>query len=434
MSFQPTLVTEVELSEPLKELSNENITHTVPYGTVLLVVRLHHAVIGTVKIPFNNRAVLSPLDYVVEVWAQFASEINLHLEQDGLQPVTSLSPDGIQMQGEPKCIVDLNCFLENAPFVSVVICTHDRTGFLRESLPHLLALNYPSYEVVVVDNAPSTSETYDFIQAEYRDNNIVRYACENQAGLSWARNCGIRNARAEYIVFTDDDTAVDPYWLAYLIRNFFNTEDVACVTGLALPLELEHETQVWFEQFGGFDKGFRRLVFDMNENRGDHVLYPYAVSQYGAGVNMAFRTDILRKLKGFIVRISQADDISMFVKLITNGYRIVYEPNGFVYHKHREDYDGLRQQMYNYGIGLSLYLTHMIVSDWTWLFRVAPRIPAAILHFLSSKSSKNENKEVGYPSELTWLERKGLLVGPIKYWQYARKIRGLHSSVEKEIY
>ncbi len=431
MSFQPILITEVELSEPLIELSNENSTNKIPYAAAMLVVRLHHAIIGTIKIPFDS-PVLKPLDYAAEIWAQLATEINLHLRQDELQSITDLSLDGIQMQCKPKCVSSLNNFLEDAPFVSVVVCTHDRTRFLKESLPHLLALNYPNYEVIVVDNAPSTSETYDFIQAEYQGNDMVRYTREDQAGLSWARNCGIRHARADYIAFTDDDTVVDPYWLAYLIRNFFDTEEVACVTGLALPLELEYEAQVWFEQFGGFDNGFKRLVFDMDINRDDHVLYPYTVAQYGAGVNMAFRTDILRKLNGFIVRISQADDISMFVKIITNGYRIVYEPNGFVYHKHREDYEGLRRQIYNYGVGLSLYLTHMIVSDWTWLFRVVPRIPKAILHFLSSQSSKNENKEAGYPSELTWLERKGLLAGPIKYWQYARKIRGLHSSVEKE--
>ena len=361
------------------------------------------------------------------------TEINSHLEQDGLQPIAGLLPEGIKFQDTPKCISELNDFLKIAPFVSVVICTHDRTRFLRESLPRLLDLNYPNYEVIVVDNAPSTSETYDYIQAEYQDNNLVRYAREDQAGLSWARNCGIRNARADYIAFTDDDTAANSYWLGYLMRNFSDSEEVACVTGLALPLELEHDAQVLFEQFGGFVNGFKRLVFDMDKNRGDHVLYPYSVAQYGAGVNMAFRADVLRKLNGFIVRISQADDISMFVKIITNGYKIVYDPNGFVYHKHREDYEGLRRQMYNYGIGLSIYLTHMIVSDWTWLFRIIPRMPAAIMHFLSSKSPKNENKKAGYPSELTWLERKGLLAGPISYWQYARKIRGLHSSVEKEV-
>jgi glycosyltransferase involved in cell wall biosynthesis len=297
-----------------------------------------------------------------------------------------------------------------------------------------LVLNYPNYEVIVVDNAPSTSETHDYIHTEYKDNDMVRYVREDQAGLSWARNCGIRHAHGEYVAFTDDDAFADPYWLAYLMQNFFDTKEVACVTGLALPFELEHEAQIWFEQFGGLGNGFKRQVFDMDENTGDHALYPYTVAQYGAGVNMIFRTDILRKLNGFIVQINQADDISMFVKIITNGYKIAYEPSGFVYHKHRADYEGLRRQIYNYGIGLSHFIIHMIVSDWKWLFRVAPRIPVAILHLLSTKSYKNENKESGYPAELTWLERKGMLAGPIKYWQYARKIRGLHSAVEQESY
>jgi glycosyltransferase involved in cell wall biosynthesis len=430
MSFQPILITEIELSEPLIELSNENLTNKTSYDAAMLIVRLHHTAIGTVNMPFHA-PVLRPHDYAAEIWAQWATKINQHLEKDGLQPITELSPEGIQIQGTPECVSSLSTFLEDAPFVSVVVCTHDRTSLLRESLPYLLTLNYPKYEVIVVDNAPSTSETYDFFQAEYRFDDRVRYTREDQAGISWARNCGIRHARAEYIAFTDDDAFADPYWLAFLMQNFFNSEGVACVTGLVIPFEFEYEAQVWFEQFGGLGHGFERLVFDMDENRRDHILYPYTVGQYGAGVNMAFRTDIIRKLDGFIVQLNYSEDISMFAKIVISGYKIVYEPNGFVYHKHRTDYEGLRHQIYNYGICLSKYLTHMVVSDWTWLFRIAPRIPAAIHHFLSAKSYKNKNKKVDYPAELTWLERKGMLFGPIKYWQYSRKIRGLHSSVEQ---
>jgi glycosyltransferase involved in cell wall biosynthesis len=430
MNFQPILITEIELSEPLKELSNANSTSNIPYGAAMLVVRLHYNIIGIVNMPFNTQ-VLRPPDYAVQIWTELGSKINSHLSEDGVQPIAGIPLEGIEVQDHPICLCKLDGFLENAPFVSVIVCTHDRTSFLKESLPYLLALKYPSYEIIVVDNAPSTLETYNYIQTEYQNNPRIRYAREDQAGVSWARNCGIRHSRAEFVAFTDDDAFADPYWLAYLMRNFSEMEEVACVTGFVLPFELEHESQVWFEQFGGFGRGIDRRVFDLKENRVDHVLYPYTVAQYGAGVNMAFRTNVLRRLKGFIVQINQADDISMFVKIITNGYKIVYEPNGYVYHKHRADYDGLRRQMYNYGIGLSHFLIHMIVSDWTWLFRVALRIPSAILYLLRTKSSKN--KGLGYPEELTRLERKGLLAGPITYWQYARKIRGLHSGVEQEI-
>ena len=45
--------------------------------------------------------------------------------------------------------------------------------------------------------------------------------------------------------------------------------NVACVTGLVLPLELETPAQVLFEEFGGFNKGFTRRVFDLTENRAE---------------------------------------------------------------------------------------------------------------------------------------------------------------------
>jgi glycosyltransferase involved in cell wall biosynthesis len=115
----------------------------------------------------------------------------------------------------------------------------------------LLALDYPRYEIIVVDNAPSTSATADFIRQTYRDVPQVRYVREDRPGLSWARNCGLMAARGEIVAFTDDDVVLDPYWLIELVKAFHVADDVMCVTGLVLPLELETPAQFLLEEFGG---------------------------------------------------------------------------------------------------------------------------------------------------------------------------------------
>lgn len=430
-SFTPIYIAEIELSQPLPELVARRQRDSQVFGSAKLTIRLHDDVLGQVDVPLVQPKI-APADYIPAIWDSLKSSINAHLKSDGLPEVNQLISQGIDGRTTPRCKQERQAFLNDAPFASVVICSHDRTEFLRDCLPPLINLSYPNYEIVVVDNAPSSSETYDFIHNEYGDNPIVRYVREDQAGLSWARNCGIRHARGEFVAFTDDDAIVDEHWLTRLMMAFNTLDSVMCVTGLAIPYELETQSQVWFEQFGGLGNGFERQIFDMGEHRRDNLLYPYTVGQYGAGVNMAFRTAWLRNVGGFEISISQADDISMFVKVITNGYRIIYEPNALVHHKHRRDYEGLKRQIFNYGIGLSIFIIHLVISDWLWLIKISPRIPAGIWHMLNPRSYKNKNKQRGYPAELTWLERKGLIKGPFQYFKYINQIRGLYSSVEPE--
>jgi glycosyltransferase involved in cell wall biosynthesis len=422
--FTPIKIVEVELSRALPELRSDGV-----YGSAQVYVCLHGSLLGQVEIPFNS-GTLIPEDYAPTIYQSFAEEINAHLLSDGLSSAASLPVNGLTSDSKPQCRQKIAEFMKSAPFVSVILCTHDRTEYLKGSVPALLDLDYPRYEIIVVDNAPSTTATFDFISTRYGDEPRIRYVREDQAGLSWARNCGIRNTQAEYIAFTDDDARVDREWLLRLMLNFFAMDNVACVTGQILPAELETQPQLWFEQFGGLGKDFQRKVFDMEEYRGDNTLYPYTVGEFGAGVNMAFRTEVARQLGGFEVKINQADDISMFLKVITNGFRIIFDPTAFLFHTHRRDYDGLTRQVFNYGVGLSSFFTHLIVSDWLQIFRIGPRIPLAMLYLLNPKSSKNKRKPSTYPAKLTWLERKGMVYGPFKYFKYTREIRGITTSTE----
>ena len=95
--------------------------------------------------------------------------------------------------------------------MSIVVSTRDHPEYLARCLRSLLTLHYPDYEVIVVDNAPSTTATAELIQSTYGHEARIHYVCENRPGLSLARNCGIKAARGEILAFTDDDVVVDTY-------------------------------------------------------------------------------------------------------------------------------------------------------------------------------------------------------------------------------
>ena len=260
----------------------------------------------------------------------------------------------------------------------------------------------------------------------------MRYVREDRPGLSWARNRGLQVVEGEIVAFTDDDVAVDRYWLAELVKGFTVAENVGCVTGTAYPMELETQSQMWFEQFGGFNKGYTRRVFDLVKHRSSHPLFPYAAGQFGTGANMAYRVSSLEKIRGFDPALGTGtptlgcEDLAAFVQIILAGYTLVYEPGAIVHHLHRRDYAALRKQVYGYGLSLTAYLTKCMIDRPRFIVDIAVKTPRGIVYALSSQSPKNARKRHDYPRELTTIERKGMLLGPFAYvWsrRLARKLQ-----------
>jgi len=282
-------------------------------------------------------------------------------------------------------------------------------------------LDYPNYNIVIVDNASKSSETAGYIHNKFPNSTKVRYLREDVPGLAIAHNRALKEVDAPIVVFTDDDVIVSPNWLKDIVANFQQDSQIGCVTGMILPYEIETPPQLWIEQFGGFGKGYKRIIFDMKANRPDDFLFPYSAGRFGSGANMAFRTSVLKAIGGFDPALGAGtlakggDDLAVFFDVIAQGYRLVYEPRAILYHKHRRDYAGLAQQAYGYGVGLSAFLMKTIIDKPSRLFELFFKIPAGLKHMLNPYSPKNQKKQTDYPHELTQLELKGFLIGPLAY-------------------
>ncbi len=430
LHFEPRRLFEVELTQPFPTVDTFDSETSRHYRRAMSLARLHTQPIGLVELELNEHG-LSAEGYSEQVWRDLRLQIAEHLRQDGLPEAATLDAMGLPSTGMPACLQERERFLAHAPFVSIVVATRDRPESLVASVHSLLNLNYPHYEIIVVDNAPSTTATADILRQMFSDEPRVRYVREDWPGLSSAHNRGLMETQADIVAFTDDDVLVDQYWLAELVKAFRGDDQVACVTGMILPRQIETPAQLWIEQFGGFSKGFKRRVFNMAEHRVQTPLYPYTAGIFGSGANMAFKTAVLRKLGGFDPALgagSQAlggDDLGAFFEIVNHGYTLVYEPAAFVYHAHREDYAGLKKQVYGYGVGLTAYLTKVVLDHPRLLLDVAARIPYGLVYTLSSHSPKNIKKGVDYPTELTRIERNGMLYGPLAYLRSRRQAKKL---------
>jgi glycosyltransferase involved in cell wall biosynthesis len=390
----PVTVAEIDLQEPaiVTYLSVAARGETGREPQALVLVRLHAIPVGTIVVD-------APAGQVDA--ASCAAEARAALGTPGV----------------PRRRPDLPA--TDAPLISVVVATRERPGPLAACLDSLARMDYPNYEVVVVDNDPDTDATASLMAARPEEN--LRYARERRRGLAFAHNRGLGHARGVIVAFTDDDVTLDRRWLSEIARGFAATADVACVTGLIMPAELQTQAQLLLERHGQYGKGFEQRIVNCGERRPADPLFPFTVGKLGSGANMSFRKDRLCQLGGFDQATGVGtvacggDDLAAFFSVLVEGYSLVYQPTALAWHHHRKDEESLGRQAYGYGVGLGAYLTSALLSHPAMIGQAVRRAPAGLRYAAQPGSPRNVRAGSSWPRALVWRERRGMAVGPLAY-------------------
>jgi GT2 family glycosyltransferase len=423
----PVAVAEIELSEPAM-ITYQSVA--VPDDgrsglQALVLVRLHAEPIGTIIVEAPG-GMLDTAVCAEAAWAFLGGALAEHLARDGMPGEPPVAPER-DTDGALRCRRALTAGLVSTPFISVIVATRERPDSLASCLDALGDIDYPLYEIIVVDNAPVTDETERLVMKKYPD---VHYVRNCQRGLAAAHNVGLEAARGRIVAFTDDDVIVDRRWLAELARAFAEHDGVACVTGLIMPAELQTPTQILLESFGNFGKGFRQRLMDLGKYRPDEPLFPFTAGRLGSGANMAFDAEILRGLGGFDPAIGTGtvarggDDLAAFFAVITAGHRLVYQPSALLWHRHRSDPDALESQAFGYGVGVGAYLASALTNSPVMIGRVLIHAPAALAYALLPSSPRQAHLRGVWSKKLVWLERRGMAYGPFAYGISRWRTRG----------
>ena len=312
------------------------------------------------------------------------------------------------------------------PPMSVIVCTRDRPDDLAVCLAALFDLEYPEFEIIVVDNAPATDATRRLV--EPMADRGVRYIRADLPGLSRARNAGARAATYGHLAFTDDDVLVDRRWLSALGRGFASDADVGCVTGMVATGQLESRSQHYFDQRVAWGGSVRLTRFRLDDPPTGFPLFPFQFGAYGTGANFAVQRHLLFQLGGFDEALGVGsptgggEDIDWFLRVILKGHTLLYEPDAVVWHKHRIDDEGLATQLENYGIGLGAVLGKL-AADPKALRAMAPLMGRAVVHtwkILRVKDSGTGSTEK-VSSGNAYREFRGILRGPWALHQARRE-------------
>jgi GT2 family glycosyltransferase len=213
------------------------------------------------------------------------------------------------------------------PRISVVVCSYNGSATIGECCEGLSELEYPDFEVIVVDDG-SVDDTAAI--AESHGFRIIR--TENR-GLSRARNTGMEAATGEIVAYLDDDARPDPQWLTYLATTFVRSNHVAVGGPNISPPE----------------DGFVAACVANSPGNPTHILISDTEAEHVPGCNMAFRKEDLKAIGGFDPRFRIAgDDVDVCWSIAKRG-TLGFSPGAMVWHHRRRSIRAFWRQQANYG-------------------------------------------------------------------------------------
>ena len=214
------------------------------------------------------------------------------------------------------------------PRVSVVVCSYNGERTIRDCFEGLQKLEYPNFEVIVVDDGST-----DATAAITREYGFRLISTENR-GLSNARNTGLEAATGEIVAYLDDDAYPDPQWLTYLAATFMSTTHA----GVGGPN---------IEPPG--DGPIADCVANAPGNPA-HVLISDREAEHIPGCNMAFRKACLEAIGGFDAQFRTAgDDVDVCWRLRQRGWTLGFSPAAMVWHHRRNSVRAYWRQQRGYG-------------------------------------------------------------------------------------
>lgn len=219
------------------------------------------------------------------------------------------------------------------PHVAVVILSWNGLKFLKEYLPSVLKTNYPNYTLYVADN-DSTDHTISFLKDEYSEVEIIETGYN--AGFAEGYNIALSQINSDYFVLLNQDVAVEPDWLNYLVEKAESDKSI----GACQPKIIADKERDYFEYAGasgGFIDSFaypfcRGRIFDTREKDVNQYNEEMEIA-WASGCALFIRADLFKSSGGLDKDFfAHMEEIDLCWRIKNAGYKIYACPKSVVYH------------------------------------------------------------------------------------------------------
>jgi glycosyltransferase involved in cell wall biosynthesis len=246
--------------------------------------------------------------------------------------------------------------------VSIIICTHNRAGDLRETLQSLAKVRQPGkVELLVVDNGSTDDTRATVEEAAHTCPFPVRYLYEHEDGKYAALNSGIKASRGRVIAATDDDARFEADWLERAVDGLHR---YGCdfVGGRVLPL-WGGPKPAWLADHNGLHTKVIALL-----DHGEQVREFGCSISWPLGVNVAYRREVFERVGLFDNRLGRKAGTlrnqaqrEWHLRARTAGVHGYYLPDMVVHHLvpvARLNKQYFRRWLYWHGISRAMLFRH----------------------------------------------------------------------------
>lgn len=292
--------------------------------------------------------------------------------------------------------------------VRVIVLNWNGRHWLGPCLAALRHQTFRFFEVVVVDNA-STDGSADWVRDEFPECQVV--ALGRNAGFSAGNNAGASGAKAEFLVFLNNDTCAEPGWLAALVTAVQADPSV----GLAASHLVYMDAPDTVDSAGD---GYLRCGGAFKREHGQPRTTSREVREtFGVcGAAFLIRRTLFERLGGFDeawVMVYEDVDLSYRARLL--GARCLFVPAAVVRHVGSASLGRISATAVFYG-QRNLEWTWLKNSPWTLLLR---SLPSHILYDAAGLISYARRGHGG-----AWLQGKmAALLGLPAIWRKRRQVQ-----------
>ena len=219
----------------------------------------------------------------------------------------------------------------NHPLVEIIILNWNGKDDSIECLRSLSKISYKNKIITVVDNA-STDGSIEAIKGEFPALNFI----ENESNLRFAggNNVAIKyglEGKASLFLILNNDTIVKDNFLDFLVK----TSESDINIGIVVPKIYYHEDmgRIWYA--GGFVNFATGNIYHRGLRKTDTEGYDKSGEvDYATGCCMLIKREVFEKIglldENYFI---YGEDVDFSFRATSSGYKIVYEPQSFIWHK-----------------------------------------------------------------------------------------------------
>lgn len=286
--------------------------------------------------------------------------------------------------------------LSRTPEISVIIPVYNGFNTLSEQLDAFCQQTYDgNWELIVVDNG-STDQTVALVEGYQREiPQLQVIVAVERKGSAYARNEGVKVARADKLLFCDADDVICPEWIEELDKGLEQSDSV---TG---PL-------VWDE--------INELPFKWRTPSASDKIIQSALGflPYAPGSNFGIHREVFQAIGGFSEVFRYQQDIEISWRLQLAGYKLLFLPNAIVHYRYRDLFRSSWKQLTNYAEahvhlykhyeehGMPHARVKIALRRYKWLIWKFPKFVGVLL------STKH------YPLQAQWVYKLALSWGRLR--------------------